>query len=87
MTVTIPPQGWPAGRPLAISVSIMLEGWAEGSAPGIGPARQDGDPPDPGGLTPLELGVPLPQPPCQRGLPRKPVGRPFRCALPRPGIL
>jgi peptidoglycan/xylan/chitin deacetylase (PgdA/CDA1 family) len=37
MTVTIPPQGWPAGRPLAISVSIMLEGWAEGSAPGIGP--------------------------------------------------
>lgn len=37
MTVTTPPQGWPAGRPLAISVSVMLEGWAEGSAPGIGP--------------------------------------------------
>lgn len=31
------PQGWPAGRPLAISISVMLEGWAEGSAPGIGP--------------------------------------------------
>ena len=32
-----PPHGWPAGRPLAISVSVMLEGWAEGGAPGIGP--------------------------------------------------
>ena len=32
-----PPPGWPAGRPLAISVRVMLEGWAEGSAPGIGP--------------------------------------------------
>ena len=31
------PPGWPAGRPLAVSVSVMLEGWAEGSAPGIGP--------------------------------------------------
>ena len=29
--------GWPAGKPLAISLSVMLEGWAEGSAPGIGP--------------------------------------------------
>lgn len=29
--------GWPAERPLAISLSVMLEGWAEGSAPGIGP--------------------------------------------------
>ncbi|MGA9012626.1 MAG: polysaccharide deacetylase family protein [Acetobacteraceae bacterium] len=28
---------WPAGKPLAISLSVMLEGWAEGSAPGIGP--------------------------------------------------
>ncbi len=37
MTVTTLPQGWPAGRPLAISISVMLEGWAEGSAPGIGP--------------------------------------------------
>jgi len=30
-------QIWPAGRPLAVSLSVMLEGWAEGSAPGIGP--------------------------------------------------
>ena len=28
---------WPAGKPLALSVSIMLEGWAGDSAPGIGP--------------------------------------------------
>ena len=28
--------GWPAGKPLAISLSVMLEGWAE-DAPGIGP--------------------------------------------------
>lgn len=28
---------WPGDRPLAVSVSVMLEGWAEGSAPGIGP--------------------------------------------------
>jgi peptidoglycan/xylan/chitin deacetylase (PgdA/CDA1 family) len=31
------PKDWPAGRTLAVSVSVMLEGWAEGSAPGIGP--------------------------------------------------
>jgi hypothetical protein len=31
------PQGWPAGKQLAISLSVMLEGWEEGSAPGIGP--------------------------------------------------
>jgi hypothetical protein len=31
------PAGWPKGRPLAISISVMLEGWADGSAPGIGP--------------------------------------------------
>ncbi|MDE2007014.1 MAG: polysaccharide deacetylase family protein [Rhodospirillales bacterium] len=31
------PAGWPADRPLAVSVSVMLEGWAEGSAPGVGP--------------------------------------------------
>ena len=31
------PAGWPADRPLAVSVNVMLEGWAEGSAPGIGP--------------------------------------------------
>lgn len=29
--------GWPAQCPLAVSVNVMLEGWAEGSAPGIGP--------------------------------------------------
>ena len=31
------PSGWPADRPLAVSLSVMLEGWAEGSAPGVGP--------------------------------------------------
>jgi hypothetical protein len=31
------PSGWPAERPLAVSVSIMLEGWASPDAPGIGP--------------------------------------------------
>ena len=31
------PAGWPAGRPLAISVNVMLEGWSESAAPGIGP--------------------------------------------------
>lgn len=31
------PNGWPAGRSLAISVSVMLEGWTEDAAPGIGP--------------------------------------------------
>ena len=31
------PAAWPAERPLAISVSVMLEGWADDSAPGIGP--------------------------------------------------
>ena len=31
------PAGWPEGRPLAVSVSVMLEGWIEGSAPGMGP--------------------------------------------------
>ena len=37
MTGAVVPTGWPAARPLAVSVSVMLEGWAEGSAPGIGP--------------------------------------------------
>jgi peptidoglycan/xylan/chitin deacetylase (PgdA/CDA1 family) len=37
MIETMVPSGWPAQRPLAISMSVMLEGWAEGSAPGIGP--------------------------------------------------
>lgn len=31
------PQGWPADQPLAVSVNVMLEGWADGSAPSIGP--------------------------------------------------
>ncbi len=31
------PAGWPAGRPLAISVAVMLEGWEAPDAPGIGP--------------------------------------------------
>jgi hypothetical protein len=31
------PQGWPAGRPLAVSVNVMLEGWAAPDAPGMGP--------------------------------------------------
>lgn len=31
------PRGWPQGRPLAVSVSIMLEGWTDDAAPGIGP--------------------------------------------------
>jgi hypothetical protein len=30
------PVGWPM-KPLAISVSVMLEGWTDDSAPGIGP--------------------------------------------------
>ena len=31
------PSGWPAGKPLALSVSVMLEGWTDDAAPGIGP--------------------------------------------------
>src|SRR3984885_14937990 len=31
------PAGWPSDRPLAISLAVMLEGWAEPDAPGIGP--------------------------------------------------
>ena len=31
------PAGWPNDKPLAISVSVMLEGWTDDSAPGIGP--------------------------------------------------
>ena len=31
------PSGWPTGKPLALSVSVMLEGWTDDSAPGIGP--------------------------------------------------
>src|SRR5260370_2251772 len=32
-----PPAGWPADKPLALSVSVMLEGWSDNAAPGIGP--------------------------------------------------
>jgi peptidoglycan/xylan/chitin deacetylase (PgdA/CDA1 family) len=32
-----PLPGWPDGKPLAISVCVMLEGWTDDSAPGIGP--------------------------------------------------
>jgi Polysaccharide deacetylase len=35
--VSAVPAGWPAGRPLAVSVAVMLEGWAAPDAPGIGP--------------------------------------------------
>src|SRR5258708_9275000 len=31
------PAGWPADKPLALSVSVMLEGWSDDAAPGIGP--------------------------------------------------
>jgi hypothetical protein len=31
------PVGWPRGRTIAVSVSVMLEGWSDGAAPGIGP--------------------------------------------------
>jgi peptidoglycan/xylan/chitin deacetylase (PgdA/CDA1 family) len=31
------PAGWPEGRSLAVSVSVMLEGWSDNAAPGVGP--------------------------------------------------
>ncbi len=31
------PAGWPRGRTTALSVSVMLEGWTDESAPGVGP--------------------------------------------------
>lgn len=31
------PADWPADRPLAVSVSVMLEGWEAPDAPGMGP--------------------------------------------------
>lgn len=31
------PGGWPEGKPLAVSVSVMLEGWTDDAAPGVGP--------------------------------------------------
>lgn len=32
-----PPAGWPTDKALALSVSVMLEGWTDDAAPGIGP--------------------------------------------------
>jgi len=37
MTPQRVPSGWTADRPIAISVSVMLEGWTDDAAPGIGP--------------------------------------------------
>lgn len=34
--LSLPPE-WPQTRPLGVSVSIMLEGWTDDAAPGIGP--------------------------------------------------
>lgn len=31
------PQAWPDGRTLAVAVNVMLEGWSDDAAPGIGP--------------------------------------------------
>ena len=31
------PPAWPQGRTLGVSVSVMLEGWSDGAAPGVGP--------------------------------------------------
>lgn len=31
------PSDWPKNRPLGLSVSVMLEGWTDDAAPGIGP--------------------------------------------------
>jgi len=41
------PAAWPPGRAIAVSVSVMLEGWSDGAAPGIGPM---GNPLKPGVL-------------------------------------
>lgn len=47
MTTTVLPRDWPRDRSLAVSVSIMLEGWTDDAAPGIGPM---GNPLKPGVL-------------------------------------
>lgn len=31
------PDVWPTSRPIALSISVMLEGWTDDAAPGIGP--------------------------------------------------
>jgi len=33
----VTPAVWPLDRPLALSVNVMLEGWTDDSAPGVGP--------------------------------------------------
>lgn len=35
--MTSVPAGWPSGSAIAVSVSVMLEGWNDGAAPGVGP--------------------------------------------------
>ncbi len=37
MYATALPSGWPAAKPLAVAVSVMLEGWSDDAAPGVGP--------------------------------------------------
>lgn len=37
MAITNAAIAWPIDRPVALSVSIMLEGWTDDSAPGVGP--------------------------------------------------
>ena len=37
METAFVPDGWPKGRPLAVSINVMLEGWAAPDAPGVGP--------------------------------------------------
>jgi peptidoglycan/xylan/chitin deacetylase (PgdA/CDA1 family) len=37
MAETKLPAGWPEGGSLAVAVNVMLEGWTDDSAPGIGP--------------------------------------------------
>jgi len=46
------PPGWPADRSLAVSVNVMLEGWTDDSAPGIGPM---GNPLPPGVLDTMAI--------------------------------
>jgi Polysaccharide deacetylase len=47
MWTTSLPAGWPQDRPLAVAVNVMLEGWTDDAAPGIGPM---GNPLKPGVL-------------------------------------
>ncbi len=47
MTAPGVPAGWPDGRTLAVAISVMLEGWSDAAAPGIGPM---GNPLKPGVL-------------------------------------